>query len=121
MSADLSITTFGDLTIRQKGEIKSGFSSRKTEALLVYLAVEKESAHRRESLFTLLWPGMPEKSARHNLRQMLYTLRQSLGEVAAKDGDQNVPLLLADRQTVQLNPAAAVEVDLHLIDSHTRN
>jgi len=63
MDADLSITTFGGLAIRQKCEIKTGFSSRKTEALLVYLVINNGFAHRRKSLFTLLWPGMPEKFA----------------------------------------------------------
>ena len=61
MSACLSITTLGDLTFQQNGETITSFPSRKAEALLVYLAIEKESSHRRESLFTLLWPGMPEK------------------------------------------------------------
>jgi DNA-binding SARP family transcriptional activator len=47
----------------------------KSQALLIYLAVERDHPHRRDSLFTLLWPGMPEKSARHNLNQAVYALR----------------------------------------------
>ena len=116
MNVTLTITALGDLTIQENGQIITSFPSRKTEALLIYLAVQRGTAHRRESLFTLLWPGMPEKSARHNLRQVLYSLRQIFPEVAANDGEENIPLLLTDRQTVQVNPAATLEVDTHTLD-----
>jgi serine/threonine protein kinase/DNA-binding SARP family transcriptional activator len=90
--------------------------SNRVQALLIYLAVERSELSRREFLCTLLWPGMPEKSARHNLSQTLYALRQIFPEVPALAHDDTVPLLLADRQTVQLNPAAQVKVDLHQLD-----
>jgi len=78
----------------------------KAQALLIYLAVEQHP-QRREQLLTLLWPGMPEKSARHNLSQAIYALRQVFPE------DTEFPLLLVDRQTVQLNPTANLIADLH--------
>ncbi len=81
MEEQLQIRTFGTLEVHKSGSIVTDFPSRKAEALLVYLAVERNIAHRRESLFTLLWPGMPEKSARHNLRQVLYALRKLFSEV----------------------------------------
>jgi len=114
----LVITTLGDLRIRNHGEIITSFSSHKAEALLVYLAVEKDTAHRRESLFTLLWPGMPEKSARHNLRQVLYALGQTFSVVASSDSDETVPLLLSDRSTVQINPRVAIQIDVHQLDRY---
>jgi len=117
MMERLTITTFGELRFQVGDEIISGFNSRKAEALLVYLAVEKNSVHRRESLFTLMWPEMMEISARNNLRQVLFSLRRAMPEVASLENEkESVPLLLADRQTVQINPAAAVEVDIHQID-----
>ncbi|MFN2237058.1 MAG: BTAD domain-containing putative transcriptional regulator, partial [Anaerolineales bacterium] len=81
----------------------------KSQALLIYLAVDQRP-QRREHLLTILWPGMPERSARHNLSQAIYALRQMFPE------NTEAPLLLADRQTVQLNPAAAILVDLHQFD-----
>jgi len=63
MNESLVIKTLGDFDFQLDGEAYSGLSSRKAEALLVYLAVEKGTTHRRESLFTLLWPGMPETFA----------------------------------------------------------
>ncbi len=89
-----------------------GFRTHKVEALLVYLAVEP-GPQRRESLMDLLWPGLPERSARGNLRQIIYLLRKAVPEVALKDehGRGSVPLLITNRQTLQLNPAAAITID----------
>jgi len=111
----LSITLFGNFQALLDGQPTGTFRTNKAQALLVYLVVERERAHRRESLYTLLWPGMPEKSARHNLRQVLYHLRQMFPDLSdGEDGeDEAAPLLLVDRQTVQLNPGASLEVDLH--------
>jgi DNA-binding SARP family transcriptional activator len=53
MSTGLHITTFGELTIQNDGKTVISFPSRKAEALLIYLVVEK-AAHRRESLLNLL-------------------------------------------------------------------
>jgi DNA-binding SARP family transcriptional activator len=57
----------------------------------------------------LLWPDWPPAAAHKNLRQNLYTLRQVLPVVAARDGRGPVPLVLADHDTLQLNPDAAVD------------
>ncbi len=110
----LSLSLLGAFQASLNDETVTGFRTNKVQALLVYLAVEPEP-QRRESLMTLLWPGMPERSARHNLRQILYHLRQAIPELSSKDsgddGDTAVPLLLANRQTIQLNPLADVTND----------
>ncbi len=88
----------------------------KSKALLIYLAVERDRPHRRETLFTLLWPGMPEKSARHNLNQAIYALRQ--GFINFEDNLGNpVPLLLSKRHTLQLNPVAYLSADIYQMDN----
>ena len=58
----------------------SGFVSDKARALLTYLAVEADRAHRRETLAGLLWPDYPERSARTNLSNALANLRTVPGE-----------------------------------------
>lgn len=60
----------------------------------------------------LLWPGLLQPSAQVNLRQTLYRLSQAIPEVAARTGGEPVPFLLADRQTVQINPDSAYELDV---------
>jgi DNA-binding SARP family transcriptional activator/predicted ATPase len=89
----------------------------KAQALLIYLAVEKTRQHRREHLFTLLWPGMPESSARNNFRQVLYALRNAIPDTSDSRDSEPIPLLLADRQTLQLNPNADVIIDIHQLEN----
>ncbi|MDQ2806008.1 MAG: hypothetical protein M3Z04_03670 [Chloroflexota bacterium] len=48
-----------------------GFRSSRAQALLIYLAVEAERAHRREHLMALFWPDAPDRVARANLRATL--------------------------------------------------
>src|SRR5439155_26716754 len=92
------------------------FRTSKVQALLIYLAVEATSRpaarHRREALIELLWPGLPLLSAQDNLRQVLYQLRKAIPDLPSSDRAARVPLLLADRQTVQLNPAGAYDLDV---------
>ncbi len=61
---------------------------------------------------TLLWPDMPQEFAQINLRQTLYRLRQAIPEISGVDQQNLVPLILADRQTLQVNPDARVRSDL---------
>jgi DNA-binding SARP family transcriptional activator/predicted ATPase len=112
----LELNLFGSFRATLDGESIDNMRSTKVKALLIYLAVERSTAHRREYLFTLLWPGMPEKSARHNLSQTLYDLRQTIPAVSSNQSQETVPLILANRQTVQMNPTAAVDVDIHQLD-----
>ena len=88
------------------------FKTKRAQALLAYLAAESAVSHRREALMELLWPGLPPKSARGNLRQTLYYLHQSVVDLATSDGEEAVPFLLSDRSTVQVNPAYPIQVDV---------
>jgi predicted ATPase/DNA-binding SARP family transcriptional activator len=94
-----------------EGELAK-FRTAKVQALLIYLAVEADAAHRREAVMELLWPGLPLKSAQVNLRQVLYQLRRAIPQVTAKGDDAPVPLVLSDRQMVQINPDADVQLDV---------
>ena len=122
MSA-LSLSLFGRFQAILNGAPLAGFRTIKVQALLIYLAAEPPMPHRRESLMTLLWPGMPERSARQNLRQIIYNLRRAIPELPQKGidgeiaGDTAVPLLLANRHTIQLNPLADVSSDVGRFDA----
>ena len=56
-------------------------------ALALYLACTAGARIARQQLLDLLWPGVPQLSRRHALRQLLYRLRQS-GLVLAHDGEE---------------------------------
>ncbi|MFN2255999.1 MAG: winged helix-turn-helix domain-containing protein, partial [Candidatus Promineifilaceae bacterium] len=119
----LSLSLFGRFQAVLNGEPLGGFRTAKVQALLVYLAADPKTPQRRESLMTLLWPGMPERSARQNLRQIIYNLRRAVPDLPQKkDGGQHiaetaVPLLLANRHTIQLNPLADVSSDVFRFES----
>jgi predicted ATPase/DNA-binding SARP family transcriptional activator len=79
---------------------------RKAIALLAYLAVNDigrpRQKYSRESLSALLWPDYDQAKAFSNLRTILWELRQAIGE----------SWLIADRESVQLNPDAEIDLDV---------
>ena len=124
MTNTLSLTLFGQFQAALNDKPLTRFRTRKVQALLIYLVADP-GPHRRESLMELLWPGMPERSARQNLRQVIYNLRQRIPELMVKDkvgsslnGRNTVPFLIANRQTIQLNPAAVITADVGQFQGH---
>ncbi len=113
MDEVLRIQAFGNLTIRRDGIVLGGFTSRKVEALLVYLACTRQP-HSREFLAELLWQERPQAQSLNNLRQALFDLRHHLA-----------PYISVNRQTVALSPhcrcwldVAELEGRLHLARQH---
>lgn len=74
--------------------------TRKAESLFAFLALFPES-HHREKLAAGFWSDVPDEQARTSLRSALAALRKELGE----------GILIADRETIQLNPDHAIWVD----------
>jgi len=101
----LMLSLLGSFQATLDGAPITAFESDKVRALLTYLAVESDRPQRREMLAGLLWPDMPERDARTNLRHVLANLRKAIG-----DRDAVQPFLLTSRQTLQFN----VESDYHL-------
>ena len=80
--------------------------TRKTQALLIYLAVTNQS-HRRDSLVNLLWPESNQVRGRAILRNSLYAINKVLG----------AGLLESDQETVSLNHDAELWVDMNTFRS----
>ncbi len=93
-TAAIKIELFGGLTVKLHGRPLTDFKSRKTEALLVYLACRARPCTRDE-LATFLWDDSDPAQAQANLRKTLSELRQHLDEY-----------LFIDRQTIVLNPSS---------------
>ncbi|MFN8491603.1 MAG: BTAD domain-containing putative transcriptional regulator [Caldilineaceae bacterium] len=104
--AELQIACFGGLQVTFAQIALTTFPTDKARALLAYLANEGQ-VHQRTELAQFLWSGYSAESARNNLRQTLHHLRQLL-----RDDEAEPPWLLLTRQTVQLNPAARIRVDV---------
>jgi len=103
----LAISLLGPFTVTRHGQPVTRFGTDKTRALLAYLVMEADRAHRRARLAGLLWPDFSETDARHNLSQALLMLRKALDAQAASP-----PFLLATRQTLRFNPDSDVTLDV---------
>jgi predicted ATPase/DNA-binding SARP family transcriptional activator len=102
----LRIYTFGGLSILLSGEQVKGFASKKSEALLVYLACKRQ-AQPRELLADLLWDERSQERAMSNLRVVLSSLRQSLA-----------PYLAISRQKIGINLEEALWTDVTELEDH---
>lgn len=104
--SELQIVCLGDFQVTIDGTPLTAFQTDKSRALLAYLAIE-DQVHQRTTLAQFLWPGYGEENARNSLRQTLHQLRQSLQTTEA-----DPPWLALTRQTVQINPAANIYIDV---------
>src|SRR3712207_2991680 len=86
------------------------FRTRKAQALLVYLAAEG-GPHTREQLTALLWPDSDSTRGRAALRLALLYVREALGEATGVEQ----PHLVVEHDTLRLDVAAGVELDLHTL------
>ncbi|MGE5224026.1 MAG: AfsR/SARP family transcriptional regulator, partial [Omnitrophica WOR_2 bacterium] len=95
-----SLFLFGSPQIEKNGASVE-IDTRKAVALLAYLVITGVS-HRRETLAALLWPDYDQSHAMGALRRTLSAVRKSLG----------VDCLQVNRETVEINPAADLWVDV---------
>ena len=105
--ARLAAHLLGTFQVSLDGKPVAGFESDKARALLAYLLVERERPHRREKLAGLLWPELPERAARANLRRVLANLRQ-----ITCDREAAPPHFSITPQTIQLEPAGDLWSDV---------
>ncbi|MCP4359148.1 MAG: hypothetical protein GY796_14125 [Chloroflexi bacterium] len=108
---DLSLSLIGVFSAVYDERPLTHFRTKAVQALLIYLVCQREQTHSREGLMALLWPELPLKSAQGNLRHALYHLRQTIPEISGASSE-TVPFLLADRQTIQVNPDGRYHLDL---------
>jgi len=104
----LSVALLGTPQITHAGR-PVAFPTRKSEALLIFLAVEG-GFHSRERLTTLLWPESDEEHARGSLRSALASLRQALAEAQEQHGPSH---LRVERTLLALAEDSDVDLDLH--------
>jgi predicted ATPase/DNA-binding SARP family transcriptional activator len=103
MTPVLTLHLLGPFHAQDRDQPLTTFATDKVRALLVYLAMEADIPHRRESLATLFYPDANDRLATDNLRKTLHRLRTAL--------DHNTPtlsetLLTITRTTIQLNGSA---------------
>jgi DNA-binding SARP family transcriptional activator len=104
----------GEATLRDPNGKLVHFRSRKHLALLIYMALNSDRAHRRERLASLLWTDSDEAKARHSLSQALYAVRRLLNGAVHIEGDD----LELRRQGLQVD-ALSLEERFHAGDPAT--
>src|SRR5947209_8251746 len=92
----------GTARARYRDEAWIPLSYQKPAALLLYLAAHPQRPHSREALAELLWPGGDPEAGRGSLRTALHSLRRLL----ERGGASIDALVLSDRTTLRLDPAA---------------
>ncbi|MCB9006599.1 MAG: tetratricopeptide repeat protein [Ardenticatenaceae bacterium] len=103
----LTLNFFGGFQAAVDQEPIPESRAKRIEALLIFLAIEANRPHRRETLIGLLFPDMPEAAARTNLRQTLSRLRRAI-----QDAQANPPFLLSTRESTQFNLESSHTLDV---------
>lgn len=104
----LHIRALGGLSLIHNGRPVTDLVSRRTEALLVYLACARQP-QSREALAGLLWDEHPQTQAAGNFRVIVNSLRQSLGAFVE-----------VDRHSIAVNFASAFTFDAADFESTAR-
>ncbi len=107
--SQLSLSFLGAPEVRSSGRILT-FRTRKTLALLIYLAVAG-GMHSRESLTALFWPESEEPQGRSMLRTTLARLRTAL-DVALERS-----LLIVERDALGFDVTSDVDLDLRTLEA----
>src|SRR2546426_391706 len=98
------IEMLGGLRATQGEQIVWRFRTQKTGALLAYLAYLARRSHSGGELTEQHGPEADPDPGRHNLSMVLSSLRRRLEPPGVPPG----AVIVADRATVHLNPAACV-------------
>jgi DNA-binding SARP family transcriptional activator len=107
--AELHIELLGGCSARLNGDNPCLLPTRKSQALLAYLAVPAGRFHAREKLTAMFWGETPEAQARQSFRQALLSIRRAV------DGGSR-PILLTRNGAIALD-AEAVSVDVALLEA----
>jgi TolB-like protein/DNA-binding SARP family transcriptional activator/Tfp pilus assembly protein PilF len=99
----LSLKVLGEFEVRDASGAALSLPTRKTRALLGYLAVNADKPQLRDRLMALLWSDRGDRQARQSLNQALRSIRQ----LAQSDG---VTLLDGDGEHVALR-SDAIDID----------
>ena len=109
-----TLQLLGGLSARSPQCQLTRFRTQKAASLLAYLGFHL-SPQPRETLIDMLWPDAEPDVGRHNLSNALTFLRHLLEPTGIPSGT----VLLADRFSVRLNPAA-VTTDVAAFENAAR-
>ncbi len=114
----LRVELFGKLRIRCGETQIDCLDVAKAQELLCYLLLHREWPHPRETLAGLLWGDCSCAQSKKYLRQVLWQLQTCIEKQAQIT---HGPLLLLDADWIQINPDAALWLDVDVFErAYTR-
>src|SRR4029434_3664613 len=102
------LTLLGGFGVQAPNEAAIALLGQKERALLAFLALSPGTIHARDKLASLLWSDRGDPQARDSLKHALNSLRQCLQSADS-------PAVIADRQSVRLDPGA-VSTDVNAFE-----
>lgn len=103
-SGNLVISLLGDFSLAWANKPAIHFAGDRPISLFAYLLLHRHTAVSRQQLAFTLWPDSSDGQARSNLRNLLFTLRQTLAEAET--------FLVTDSMTLQWRSDAAYTLDV---------
>jgi DNA-binding SARP family transcriptional activator len=107
----LHLFTLGPPEVRLGGDLVT-FPTRKTLALLIYLAIES-GPQPREALAALLWPEASPERSHGSLRNTLDHLHTAFRLASGQD---KISYLTVTHNSLSLNPDADIDFDLQAVE-----
>lgn len=87
----LRLKTFGSLSLEgSQGDATGRVAQRRRLALLALLAAHRNRGVGRERLLFYFWPDRSPEDARHSLSQLVYGIRQELGDDVLQSGPDDL-------------------------------
>ncbi|MEJ2210276.1 MAG: tetratricopeptide repeat protein [Anaerolineae bacterium] len=105
--ATLRVYLFGGLMVTVDDTPLPPIAGLAARSLFAYLLAYRDRPHTRDLLAGTFWPDLPEDLARRRLSQALWRIRKAL---------EPHPVLLAEGDTVQINPALPLWLDVEEFD-----
>jgi DNA-binding SARP family transcriptional activator len=109
----LVVHCLGSFRVYKGEQLLEKWPSHKSKAIFKYLLIHRAKPIHQEVLMELFWPDSEPETARRNLYQAIYTLRQTL-----QSGGPNFPYILCEESCYLLNLALALWVDSEAFMAH---
>lgn len=120
----LAIYCLGPFRVYQNGTLVTEWTGNKGKAILKYLTLHRDKPIHRDVLVDLFWREDDPESARRNLYQTIYMLRQDLqAAVISTTADAHAeqseyPYILCENSCYLLNPKLEIYVDFEAFLAH---
>ena len=112
----LMVYCLGNFFVYQNDVLIDNWSSKKALSIFKYLITHRSTTVKKDILMDIFWPEADPESARRNLHQAIYALRQTLNQ--NHPGFQHIEFW---NDCYRLNPELEIWVDSEEFEKHIEN